>query len=212
MPITKQQIIDIIVKDERYLNLCSTLLKGKDIHKDLYQFIILSLLEMPEKKLIEDVYNKNMHGYICRMIYLNATSKLSPFQWKHQDKTNQIDLTVQEPYDINSNHNQSRMLLRLGLIEEIVLDEENEEKELDGQLKDIENFLEGEIEYWKEKGEDALSVQLLKRYVEVESYSKIARESNISRHTIRHAITTLTNKIYENLTSNNGSLNRSQLS
>ena len=217
--ITKEQILNNIARDARYVEYCKRMVKGKDIHKDLYQFIMMSLCEMNEKKL-QVIYEGSPYSYITRMIFLNAISKTAPFYRQIvNDNCSSYDLSTQwtgslknENTNIYDSYSPDNFLYHLGLTDEIVLEEENEELENEEKLSIIESILETEIEFRREKGEDALAVKLLKRYTEVGSFSKIAKEADVSRHTIRHMIITLIDKINEDIACNHKSINRSKLS
>ena len=215
---TKKQILDTIAKDTRYLEYCKKMMKGKDLHKDLYQFIMVSLCEMNERKL-QVIFKGSPYGYIIRMIFLNSISKTAPFYRQVvNDNISDYDLTTQWKGSLKDDNTSiyekvspDNFMFNNNLITETVLEEESEEYELEEKLKIIESILETEIEFRKSKGEDALAVELLKRYAEVGSFSKIAKEADVSRHTIRHVITTLINKINEDINCNLSGVNRTKL-
>jgi hypothetical protein len=184
----KEQILNELANDKRYITYCKSALKRGDLYKDLYQFVMMLLCEMDEAKL-NKIYNNNPYGYVTRMIYWNAISKTAPFfRYLKQDKN--ISLEGEKPSDI-----QSKLLYSIGLTTETVLDEENEDINNEELLQHVETFLKSEVEYWKSIGKDdgGLSVKLLERYTEVGSYRKIAREADIPYPTVRHTIKTLLN-------------------
>jgi DNA-directed RNA polymerase specialized sigma24 family protein len=68
-----------VVEDARYSDYCVRLCKGKDIHKDLYQYTILALLELDESTLI-DVFNRGkLHSYIVGIMYKSIYGNRSRF-------------------------------------------------------------------------------------------------------------------------------------
>ena len=203
----KEQILKELANDKRYNTYCKSVLKYGDLHKDLYQFIMLLLCEMDETKL-NKIYNNNPYGYVTRMIYWNAISKTAPFfRYLKQDKNTSLGCE-------NSESIQAKILLKSGLTTETILDEENEDLNNEELLRHIETFLKSEVDYWEGLGKEdgGLSVRLLARYTEVGSYRKIAREADIPYPTVRHTIKTLLNKIHEDINSNYRRINGAKLS
>ena len=88
----RDKIINEIVNDRYYKTYCFRCLGKCDLANELYQYIILEILEMPEDRLIK-IYRGNIKGYITRMIYLSSYFKNSPF-YPHFNR--EEDLTTEE--------------------------------------------------------------------------------------------------------------------
>jgi hypothetical protein len=146
------------------------------------------------------------------MIWLNAISTTAPFyRYFKEDKHMAFDLTSQVLDGDYAGYNEREgIILKAGLIDYIVLDEENEELENEELLDHIELFLKSEVSYWESQGKEdkTLAVKLLERYTELGSYRQLAREADIPYSTVRYTIKTLLEKINEDITSNYKRANR----
>ena len=197
----KEDIINKVTSDIFYNNYCEMKCNYRDIHKDLYQFIILSLLEMKEKKL-KAINKGNLKGYVCRMIWLNATSKTAPF-YKEYLQQNDIpidmfdkeykDEQIPKHHDSYVNHckeNHADCLLSLEY-----------EKQHEEYCRRLEIFITKEEQNFKKKGYAVLNVELLKLNVSGVSLRKIAKGSGIPYPSIRYTIKRLIDRINEDITS-----------
>ena len=99
---TKDEIIKEVTTNKEYFRICKRILAGHPTHKDLYQELLLILLEYNEEKFarIPDLRQTKFFiiGILCRM----AHSKTSPFYFKYKttslfEEGNNCDL--QDDYD-----------------------------------------------------------------------------------------------------------------
>jgi hypothetical protein len=99
--LTKNQIIIEINSDKSYINYCKQVLPIGDTYNDLFQYVLLYLLEMDENKLIKLHSDGGLRMYIVRIIYINGKSLRSEFNKQYIDK-----IVYSEMYDYeNSNEN-----------------------------------------------------------------------------------------------------------
>ena len=179
---------------------CKHYTKGGDTYQDLYQFIMLSLLEMPEERLVS-IYKVNMKGYINRMIWINATSKTAPFyrQYRYSDyvdvqKSSHVSDVPSSSYNYYSGGD---------YFIELKLQEMNSEVDDLDILERIKDILAKESQKWLNKGKFPCNVTMLELYSELGSMRELARKTEIPYSTIRYNIDTLIKKINEDLNSNN---------
>jgi DNA-directed RNA polymerase specialized sigma24 family protein len=87
--ITTRNIIDLIVKDKRYLSVCKGVAKKPHLTDDLYQEFILALLEINDNRLVEANNGKFLEVFcvgVINNIWINKdrvksyeSGKTSPF-------------------------------------------------------------------------------------------------------------------------------------
>ena len=173
----KKQIIAEIALSPFYTHYCKTLCErnglSKDDSKDLVQSVILGLLEMDEDKFMK-IVKENLKGYVCRILWLNATSKTAPYRWNKDKRT--IELM-----DSHSN----------------IPEEDEENKEF--IIKIAKDFFDKEEEDSKKKGQTAWNIKVLKLYIELGSYRKVAKELDINYQTARHIVLDLIKRINEDI-------------
>ena len=196
---TRDKIITEITQDSFYMERCKHYTKGGDTYQDLYQFIMLSLLEMPEERLVS-IYKVNMKGYINRMIWINATSKTAPFyrQYRYSDyvdvqKSSHVSDVPSSSYNYYSGGD---------YFIELKLQEMNSEVDDLDILERIKDILAKESQKWLNKGKFPCNVTMLELYSELGSMRELARKTEIPYSTIRYNIDTLIKKINEDLNSN----------
>ena len=170
----KNTIISKLATDNTYKDLCYSYSGGSELWEDLYQFIFLSLLEIPEARLIE-INNRNIKGYISRMIWINWVSPTSPFR-------RQYDFNYQ---DMTGNELDEYVELDTYAIE--VADEVIEELTRKSNKKNIYA--------WQPK--------LFQLYVESGCMREVARMVGIPYPTVRHNLIVIIKKINERITYNN---------
>ena len=165
-------LISKITSDRYFIDYCYKLTGGKDIYKDLYQFILLALLEMPKDKQ-EAIANGNYKNYVTRMIWLNWKSDTAPFRKLYIFKEEDLDQDIKEE------------------IEDIQYSEDS--------LQIIDEVLREEIDYHHKKKTFPWNVELFKMYVDVGSYHEMARKINIPYATVRYNINDLIVRINERI-------------
>ena len=178
---TKNDILLSITSDDNYIEMCKTICKGKDVYKDLYQYTMLYVCEMPEEKLIL-LNNQNIKGYIHRIIWFNAHNTTGQFYREYKGR---IDLVE---YDASLNLEESA-------------EEESAEEWKSALNKSIEKTLEDER---KKSTNYAWNVELFKIWIKNNTnYRKVARLTTIPYPTVRYNILEMIKKINENSCNNN---------
>jgi hypothetical protein len=171
----KKNIIDKIINDNSFKSYCFFLCKGNDIYLDLYQTVILLILELPEDKLIE-INNGNLKGYINRVAFTSYINKYSTFN--KQITSIGEDLTFDLTEDISNDYDEEKMFNAIDLA-----------------LKD-------ERQYWDNRGQPAWTIYLFNEYLKYSNFLELSRKTNIPYPTIRYNIKKLIKKINENLINN----------
>lgn len=173
----KNQIIAEIALNPFYTHynkvLCARNGLSKEDSKDLFQSVIIGLLEMDEDKFLK-ISNENLKGYVCRILWLNATSKTAPFRFNNSSNT----------VELNDSHSN-------------IAEEESEEKEF--IIKIAKDFFKKEDIEYKKKGQKAWNVEVLKLYADLGSYRKVAKELKINYQTVRHIVLDLIERINEDI-------------
>lgn len=81
---TKSEIISKVVNDGQFLKICKKITGSDPLTEDLFQEVILILLEKDEQ-LIVDTYNRNELKYLfVRIVINNFKSNNSPFAVKYR--------------------------------------------------------------------------------------------------------------------------------
>ena len=171
----KEFIIKEITEDVQYKQYCDNFSNSDD----LYQFVILSLLEMKEERLIA-INKGNQKNYIKRMIWLNATSKTSPF-FKLMGYNHELNL-----YDENKCTAQDDCLLS-----------QEYEKTHEENYNKLEKFINKEVEKLESEGKEPLALKLFYLNANGKSLHKLAKESGVPYPTIRYTIKQLTKRMNE---------------
>ena len=172
----KNKIIDSIIKDDYYKKVCFSLCNGKYYHQDLYQIIILKLLEISEEKLI--IINcGNLKGYVNRMILNEYKNRYSQFNREIKDSgedlSGNIDLEDEE---------------YLGLD--------------DIKIESVKRVLKEEEDYWNQRGQPPWTILLFEQFKEKKSIRELSRHTNIPYPTIRYNIDRLIQLINEDFNNN----------
>jgi len=77
--VNKNKIIEGIYNDKQYLNYCKQVCRFGDLYDDLFQYMILYLLEKPEEELLRLYNSGGLRMYVARLIYINSKSETAPF-------------------------------------------------------------------------------------------------------------------------------------
>ena len=173
----KKEIIDKVANDKHYLNYCKRLCRGRDVYNDLYQYVMLYLLEMDEDKLI-NISKGNLKGYIERIIWVNAYYKTTPFHKKHALISCDNEFRADDLVDDSESNSEEIHNRLIGAIDQTIKEEEERDN---GHSWDVELF-----KIWMKEG----------------SASATARATSIPYHTVRININQIIEKINENLNSN----------
>lgn len=173
-------MIEKIVKDKYYKDLCHKCISNPDLANDLLQFTLLQFLEKPKERQ-KEILNGNYKSYIARMIWLNAVSKNSPF-WKIYDD-NSTDIGLPDIADTESNH------------EYYILKEE--------VLKVADEVIQMEIERQDKEGKYHWNVTLFRYYFESDaSMHDLSRRTGVPYPTIRYNINDIIKLINERINHN----------
>ena len=168
---TKSEIVLEITKDKAYSNYCKKVCSNKDIYKDLYQYVILYLLEMSEEKIVR-LYNEGgLKNYIVRIIYLNAHGD-TPFT--RQQKS------IGDDIKINS-----------------IANEEKDNKE--ERINLVKEAIKKEVLICHQKKIYPAGLKLLDLHLELGSYQKVANKTKIPYKTVIKYISSIKEKIRNNL-------------
>lgn len=173
-------MIEKVLKDKYFKNLCVKALGNKDLADDLIQSVILQFLEKP-KEVQENIYKGNFHNYISRMIWLNGTSKNSPFWRQYEDNFTDVKM----PDVIQEESNNEYFILK----EEV--------------LKIADEVIHMEEERQSKQGKYHWNTALFRFYFESdESMRDISKRTGVPYPTIRYNINDIINLINERINHN----------
>lgn len=165
----RNEIIKQIYDDKQYINYCKQVCVGGDLYNDLFQYVVLYLMEMPKGKL-ESLYDSGgLRMYVARIIYINAKSERSEFKKQYIDK-----IVYNEMYDVEGEDNE-HLLIKVS--------------------KEVEK----EINECTAKGRYPASAKLLEIYAECGSYQEVANRTKLKYKTVRRLISELREKIITNI-------------
>lgn len=167
---TAEQIVNLVATNPEYKKICTTIAKGNDLADDLFQELIIILIQYDKAKL-EQVYKSGgLKFFIIRILQNQYKSDSSDFHRKHR-RFNQasVELTGIEVWD-------------------------NEE------TKDQYYSYIVEYEQSREVHEDSAdwyANSLFKGFIREGGYRKLERKTGISRTAITTTLTEVFNKIKE---------------
>lgn len=200
---TRNEIIEGIYKDSQYLSYCKQVCSGGDLHNDLFQYVVLYLMEMNESKLIALSESGGLRMYVARIIYINAKSDRSDFMKQYNGK---IELPEGSYYFEGKNYGK----VKVSNFERVINSElfnanhnfsESEENLYD--IEDVEAELRKEVIFCNSKNIYPASAKLLEIYAECGSYQEVANRTKIPYKTVRRHIITLREKIIKNINDKN---------
>ena len=177
---TRADIILSVSKDKQYLAYCRYTCGGADVYKDLYQYVMLYLCELPEDKLLK-INEGNLRAYIRRVVYINANYKNTPFYKEYTGGLDCIDGEA-SPSIIDKTESDTGL-----------------EEWKDGLTATINNVLEGEAK--KSEGY-AWKVELFRLWAQIGTYRQTSLKLKIPRATVRLRVLELIEKINENFNHN----------
>ena len=96
---TRNKIIEGIYKDKTYLNYCKQVCGIGDTYNDLFQYVVLYLMEMDEDKLIALSESGGLRMYVARIIYINSKSESSQFNKQYKERVVFADMLEYEVID-----------------------------------------------------------------------------------------------------------------
>lgn len=167
----RNQIIEEIYRDTQYISYCRKVCNDSVLADDLFQYLILYLMEMPEGKL-EALYNEgNLRNYIARIIYCSINGNRSQFLKEITGNLINIDCTLLPNLDCSITAEKNKLINKV----KIILDRETK--------KCINN------------GEYPAHVKLLEIYVDHGSFKKVSDLTGIPYKTVRRNIQSLIAKI-----------------
>lgn len=187
---TRTEIINEITNDPNYLATCKRVCNGKDIYKDLYQYVVLYFLELDENRLIEIYNTGGIRNYIARVIYTQAYGKTSGFT---REMKGAFLFEEMQPH-----HNS------------VITD--GEISVVDEMINDYDLEIKKECARCETKGIYPTSVKLYNIYEEKGCYREVSRCLNIPYRTVQYHIHGLRNKLVKavndkNISSNTGANN-----
>lgn len=181
---TKHEIIEQVSKDNTYLDYCKKVCNGKDIHKDLYQYVILTMLEMNEETLI-DVFNRGkIKAYVLGIIYKSIYGNRSSFFTEYEGKIKTEEINNISHFELSES-----------------------EIEFDSKLNEFDIELQKECNRCIVNGIYPAQVKIYEIYEEVGSYTKVAELTQIPFKTVQRYVKGTREKILKNLNDKNSSSN-----
>ena len=178
---SRDKILQDIANDEQYKDYCRYVCNGRDVWKDLYQYVFLYVCELPEDKILE-IAEGSIEWYIKRVMYMSANYKTTPFYKEYVGKVSISD----EPLNINIKDDTFEELDNESWRDEL-RDNINDTLNTERNKNDEYSWEIGLFELWMNSGD---------------SIREIARKTRIRYPTVRYHISALKKKINEN-TSNN---------
>lgn len=143
-----------------------------DLFNDLFQYVVLCLMEMPEDKLIRLGESGGLRMYVARIIYINAKSPSSQFQRQINSCGDDIDKYI---------------------VSQLIDDVEG--FDYDEWLNKFDVELKKECNECIVKGVYPAQVKLYELYEEKRSYTKVAACTQIPYKTVQRNIKALREKI-----------------
>ena len=175
---SREDIIKSITNDNQYLDYCKYICKGKDVYKDLYQYVMLYICELPDTKL-QEVWGGNVKAYVKRIIYANANYKNAPFYQKYIKGWDFVES------DLNLNAVKA-------------IDDTEDDKDYERWKESLTTTIETVLEDESKKSEGyAWKVELFKLYLQIGTYRQVAFKTDIPRATVRLRVLELVDKIKE---------------
>lgn len=167
----RNDIITEIYNDKQYINYCKKVCQHGDLYNDLFQYVVLYLMEMPEKRLIELHESGGLKMYIARIIYANGTNPTRQFMRQYISDGDLDYKTIGQ------------------------LDESNENDDYETKINHINKGIKTEIKECINKGFYPASVKLLEIYAECGSYQEVANRTKIPYKTVYRHINSLREKL-----------------
>lgn len=187
---TRSEIINEITKDPQYIAYCKRVCNGADIHKDLYQYIVLYFLELDENRLIEIYNTGGLRNYIARVIYTQAYGKTSGFT---REMKGAIDFVSVQSIMKDKSKGDFEWINDAGeLFTELSCPEERTETDELLDVFDLE--VQKECARCEAKGIYPTSVKLYQIYEEKQCYTEVSKCLGIAYRTVQYHIHGLRNK------------------
>jgi hypothetical protein len=163
---TARKIIELISNDREYKKLCRNICKDKSLYEDLFQELIIILLEYPADK-IESLYNSNqLKWFVIRILKNQADSTTSPFYKKYNKfKNNTANLSPHINWIVESKYEGEYDI---------------EKDKFEQQVLDDFNICNSADEYYKKN--------LFKEAVELGSVAKLSRKTGIYIKSVRYTL------------------------
>lgn len=181
---TRNEIIDQVSKDKSYIEFCKKVCSGKDIHKDLYQYVMLTILEMDGAK-IEDIHNRvGIKAYIFGIIYKSIKGNRSSFQAEYEGKLNLEDIDYKN----------------------FVFTDDEEDPALE-HLDKFDEALSKECNACIMKGVYPAQVRIYEIYEQTGSYKTVSQDTRIPYKTVRRYVHETREKILNTLNDKDSSSN-----
>lgn len=177
---TKNTIVIEIYNDKAYIDYCKRCCNGNDIYKDLFQYVILTILGMEETKLFNIYKNNGLRNYIARIIYISANSKTSEFYRTINGKIDEIDIDYSHTLESLPN-------------------------EIDEKLNMFDDEMEKECNACIQKGIYPASVMMYHLYEKHGSLSEVSRCTDIPFTTVKRHVDTIRDKIVKKINENSSS-------
>lgn len=174
---TKNDIVLEITKDKGYMDCCRKLCLGKDIYRDLFQYIVLYLLEMDEKKLKAIHSRGELKWFVVRIIYVNAKSPDSQFQRTFKDNSGNFEPIHQLPDTIS----------------------EEDTTKIDDLLNRFDEEMDRECNDCIQKGVYPASVMLYHLYEKHGSYTEVAKCTRIPYKTVQRHVHSIREKVIKKI-------------
>lgn len=178
-------IVEEFSKDPKYMEYCKKVCTIGDLHKDLYQYVALYLLEMNEEKLIKLHASGGLRMYVARIIYINAYDKTRPFL----RQLNGFAFLEIDEWLLNN------------IPEEVIISDS------DALLNTFDEELEAECNKCIQDGIYPAKVKIYQEYEKIGSYKEVSECTHIPYKTILKYVHGTREKILKNLYDKNSNTN-----
>ena len=204
----RNKIIEEIYNDKQYIEYCFKVCKGKDLHKDLFQYVVLYLMEMPQEKLERLHRDGELKMYIARIIYCSINGNRSQFlKQLHGGPSEEIPPTEPRQTVFNYHYDEdgadryiskkARFFISSGTI--LALGGVDVAYKWDVILHKVYDVLDKETAYWEKKNLYPAPVRLFEIYLELGTFMAVSEKTKIPYKTVRRHIQELIEKIKSNL-------------
>lgn len=200
----REQIINEIAHAKDLPNICRKVAKGDDRAKDLFQHLILNLLEMPDEKLF-DIYNRgNLRVYCLGFVYRSWYSKTSTFGQMYQHAhyhlvSDSVDIgkmeAIRDEQFIDNQYDDEPYKLKDARLAMYKIADDNTEK----TYHDLLDKVDDQVTSMSADPQQWYDAKLLQIYSEVRSVRKMSKEIGIPYKSIHNSIQQAKCRIKENL-------------
>lgn len=172
---TKSQIIEQIANDRSYSDYVKKVCNGRDIHKDLYQYSMLTVMEMEESKMIEVHGRVGIKAYMLGLIYKSLYGNRSRFMNEYNGMNTEELTPWHDSVELESL------------------------TEIEAKLNKFDEALKRECERCENEGVYPTAVKIYEIYEEKGSYAEVARCTGIPYKTVQRFVHNTRETILKNI-------------